>query len=121
MKNLRIFDKYMRINMPNFLVTNAHLYLWMRHEENRNSYLNGHYLHGFISTGLEKLCSQFNRSSGCDSIRPGGGRSIALGGGQSIASGGGKAIDRDRFKGLNPDTLRPYPSTGFTPLKLSND
>lgn len=42
------------------------------------------------------------------SIGPGGGQSIGPGDGQSIAPGGGKALDRDRTRGLNPDTLRPY-------------
>ena len=69
---------------------------------------------------------------GCDSIGPGGGRSIGPGGGQSIGPGGGRSIGpgggqsigprggrsigpgggqsltRDRSRGLNPDTLRPY-------------
>lgn len=43
------------------------------------------------------------------SIGPGGGQSIAPGGGQSIAPGGGKSLTRDRSRGLDPDTLRPYP------------
>jgi hypothetical protein len=71
---------------------------------------------------------------GCDSISPGGGlsigpggglsigrggglsigteggQSIGPGGGQSIGPGGGQSIDRDRTRGLNPDTLRPYQS-----------
>jgi len=46
------------------------------------------------------------------SIGSGGGQSIGPGGGQSIAPGGGKALDRDRSRGLNPDTLRPYPDAG---------
>lgn len=71
---------------------------------------------------------------GCNSIAPGGGASIAPGGGlsiaprggmsigleggqstaplggQSIAPGGGQALDRDRSRGLNVDTMRPYGS-----------
>lgn len=43
------------------------------------------------------------------SIEPEGGQSIAPGGGQSIAPGGGKSFTRDRTRGLNTDTLRPYP------------
>lgn len=43
------------------------------------------------------------------SIGPGGGQSIAPDGGQNIGPGGGKAIDRDRTRGLDPDTMRPYP------------
>ena len=42
------------------------------------------------------------------SIAPGGGLSIAPGGGQSIAPGGGQAFDRDKTKGLNTNTMRPY-------------
>ena len=42
------------------------------------------------------------------SIGPGGGQSIGPGGGQSIGPGGGKSLLRDRTRGLNPDTLRPY-------------
>ncbi|MSQ68602.1 MAG: hypothetical protein EXR83_10475 [Gammaproteobacteria bacterium] len=42
------------------------------------------------------------------SIGPGGGQSIGPGGGQSIGPGGGQSLLRDRSKGLNPDTLRPY-------------
>lgn len=45
---------------------------------------------------------------GCDSIGPGGGQSIGPGGGQSIGPGGGQSLDRDRSKGLNPDTMEPY-------------
>lgn len=45
---------------------------------------------------------------GCDSIGPGGGRSIGPGGGQSIGPGGGKSLLRDRTRGLNTDTMRPY-------------
>jgi hypothetical protein len=44
------------------------------------------------------------------SIGPGGGQSIGPGGGQSIGPGGGKSIMRDRSRGLDPDTLRPYPN-----------
>ena len=43
------------------------------------------------------------------SIGPGGGQSIGPGGGLSIGPGGGQAIDRDRSRGLNPYTGRPYP------------
>src|SRR5690554_1357474 len=42
------------------------------------------------------------------SIGPGGGQSIGPGGGQSIRPGGGKSIMRDRSRGLNTDTMRPY-------------
>ncbi len=42
------------------------------------------------------------------SIGPGGGQSIGPGGGQSIGPGGGKSIMRDRSRGLNTDTMRPY-------------
>jgi hypothetical protein len=53
---------------------------------------------------------------GCDSMGPGGGksmgpgggRSMGPGGGQSMGPGGGQSLTRDRKKGLNPDTLRPY-------------
>jgi hypothetical protein len=69
---------------------------------------------------------------GCDSIGPGGGQSIGPGGGLSIGPGGGQSIgpsggqsigpdgglaigpggglapDRDRSRGLNPYTGRPY-------------
>ena len=45
---------------------------------------------------------------GCDSIGPGGGQSLGPGGGQSFGPGGGKSLLRDRRKGLNPDTMRPY-------------
>lgn len=43
------------------------------------------------------------------SIGPAGGQSIGPGGGQSIGPNGGQAIDRDRTKGLDPNTMRPYP------------
>jgi hypothetical protein len=54
---------------------------------------------------------------GCDSIGPGGGQSIGPGGGQSIGPGGGLsigpggglAIDRDRSRGLDTRTMRPFP------------
>ena len=46
---------------------------------------------------------------GCDSIGPGGGQSIGPGGGLSIGPGGGLAIDRDRSRGLDPRTMRPFP------------
>lgn len=73
---------------------------------------------------------------GCDSIGPGGGQSIGPGGGQSIGPGGGlsigpeggqsigprggqsigpgggQALDRDRTKGLNTNTMRPYDDYG---------
>ena len=49
---------------------------------------------------------------GCDSIGPGGGQSIGPGGGQSIGPGGGQSLDRDRSRGLDPNTLRPYPMPG---------
>ncbi len=42
------------------------------------------------------------------SIGPGGGQSIGPGGGQSIGPGGGKSMLRDRSRGLNTDTMRPY-------------
>jgi len=42
------------------------------------------------------------------SIGPGGGQSIGPGGGQSIGPGGGKSLLRDRSRGLNTDTMRPY-------------
>lgn len=42
------------------------------------------------------------------SIGPGGGQSIGPGGGQSIGPGGGKSVTRDRSRGLNTDTMRPY-------------
>jgi hypothetical protein len=45
---------------------------------------------------------------GCDSIGPGGGQSIGPGGGQSIGPGGVKSLLRDRSRGLNTDTMRPY-------------
>ena len=44
-----------------------------------------------------------------DSIGPGGCDSIGPGGGQSIGPGGGLAIDRDRSRGLDPRTMRPFP------------
>ena len=43
------------------------------------------------------------------SIGPGGGQSIGPGGGQSIGPGGGLAINRDRSRGLDPQTMQPYP------------
>lgn len=43
------------------------------------------------------------------SIGPGGGQSIGPGGGQSIGPGGGQSITRDRTRGLDPNTMRPYP------------
>lgn len=49
------------------------------------------------------------------SIGPGGGQSIGPGGGQSIGPGGGQALDRNRDRGLNPDTLRPYPDPSPNP------
>jgi hypothetical protein len=42
------------------------------------------------------------------SIGPGGGQSIGPGGGQSIGPGGGQSLLRDRTRGLNADTMRPY-------------
>ena len=45
---------------------------------------------------------------GGQSIGPGGGQSIGPGGGQSIGPGGGKSLLRDRSRGLNTDTMRPY-------------
>jgi hypothetical protein len=42
------------------------------------------------------------------SIGPRGGQSIGPRGGQSIGPGGGKSLLRDRKKGLNTDTMRPY-------------
>jgi hypothetical protein len=44
------------------------------------------------------------------SIGPGGGQSIGPGGGQSIGPGGGDSPFRDRSRGLNTDTMRPYES-----------
>jgi hypothetical protein len=43
------------------------------------------------------------------SIGPGGGQSIGPGGGLSIGPGGGLAIDRDRSRGLDTRTMRPFP------------
>lgn len=43
------------------------------------------------------------------SIGPGGGQSIGPGGGLSIGPSGGLAIDRDRSRGLDPRTMRPFP------------
>lgn len=43
------------------------------------------------------------------SIGPGGGQSIGPGGGQSIGPGGGQDLNRDPSRGLDPNTLRPYP------------
>ena len=43
------------------------------------------------------------------SIGPGGGQSIGPGGGLSIGPGGGLAINRDRSRGLDPQTMQPYP------------
>jgi hypothetical protein len=43
------------------------------------------------------------------SMGPGGGQSMGPGGGQSMGPGGGQALDRDRTKGLDTNTLRPYP------------
>ena len=43
------------------------------------------------------------------SIGPGGGQSIGPGGGLSIGPGGGLAIDRDRSRGLDTQTMRPFP------------
>lgn len=72
---------------------------------------------------------------GCDSIAPGGGKSIAPGGGlsigpggglsiepgggQSIGPGGGQALDRNRTRGLDPDTMRPYRDAGV-PSSINN-
>ena len=47
--------------------------------------------------------------SGCDSIGPGGGQSIGPGGGQSIGPRGGQSLTRDKTKGLDTNTMRPYP------------
>ena len=54
---------------------------------------------------------------GCESMGPGGGLSMGPGGGQSIGPGGGLsmgpggglAIDRDRSRGLDTRTMRPFP------------
>lgn len=46
--------------------------------------------------------------NGGQSIGPGGGQSIGPGGGQSIGPYGGQSINRDRTKGLDPNTGRPY-------------
>ena len=78
---------------------------------------------------------------GCDSIGPGGGQSIGPGGGQSIGPGGGLSIgpgggqsigpdgglsigpggglatDRDRSRGLDPRTMRPFPPAERWPRK----
>jgi hypothetical protein len=43
------------------------------------------------------------------SIGPGGGQSIGPGGGLSIGPNGGLAIDRDRSRGLDTRTMRPFP------------
>ena len=43
------------------------------------------------------------------SMGPGGGQSIGPGGGLSIGPGGGLAIDRDRSRGLDTRTMRPFP------------
>lgn len=45
------------------------------------------------------------------SIGPGGGQSIGPGGGRSIGPGGGLAIDRDRSRGLDTRTMRPFSDT----------
>ena len=42
------------------------------------------------------------------SFGPGGGQSFGPGGGQSFGPGGGKSFMRDRSRGLNTDTMRPY-------------
>lgn len=46
---------------------------------------------------------------------PGGGQSIGPGGGQSIGPGGGQAVNRDRTRGLDTNTMRPYPPYGCDP------
>jgi hypothetical protein len=45
------------------------------------------------------------------SIGPGGGQSIGPGGGLSIGPGGGQALDRDRSRGFDTRTMRPFPET----------
>lgn len=42
------------------------------------------------------------------SIGPGGGQSIGPGGGLSVGPGGGLAMDRDRTRGLDTRTMRPF-------------
>ncbi len=42
------------------------------------------------------------------SMAPGGGQSMGPGGGQSMGPGGGQSFDRDRTRGLDPNTMRPY-------------
>lgn len=49
------------------------------------------------------------------SIGPGGGQSIGPGGGQSIGPGGGQSPFRDRSRGLNTDTMRPYDNPYLSP------
>lgn len=46
------------------------------------------------------------------SIGPNGGQSIGPGGGLSILPGGGLSFDRDRSRGLDPRTLRPFKNQG---------
>jgi hypothetical protein len=46
---------------------------------------------------------------GGQSMGPGGGQSMGPGGGQSMGPGGGQSFDRDRTRGLDPNTMRPYP------------
>jgi hypothetical protein len=43
------------------------------------------------------------------SMGPGGGQSMGPGGGLSMGPGGGLAIDRDRSRGLDTRTMRPFP------------
>lgn len=43
------------------------------------------------------------------SMAPGGGQYMGPGGGQYAGPGGGKSLTRDRSRGLDPDTMRPYP------------
>jgi hypothetical protein len=50
--------------------------------------------------------------SGGESIGPRGGQSIGPGGGLSIAPGGGLAHDRDRSRGFDTRTMKPFPNRG---------
>ncbi len=51
------------------------------------------------------------------SIGPGGGQSIGPGGGLSIGPGGRLAIVRDRSRGLDSRTMRPFPPTERWPRR----
>lgn len=45
---------------------------------------------------------------GCESYGPSGGKSYGPGGGKSYGPGGGLSPNRDRSRGLNTDTMRPF-------------